>query len=65
MHCVICNEFLSDFEASRIDVRTKKNLDMCNECWSYSKPNTIDNFDLATEADMIDIDNYYHIDDIE
>jgi hypothetical protein len=24
MHCVICNEFLSDFEASRIDVRTRK-----------------------------------------
>ena len=58
MHCQICNVFLSDFEASRIDTRTGKHLDTCNECWSYFKSATIDNFDLATEVDLTEIDSF-------
>jgi len=49
---------LSEFEASRIDTRTGKHLDTCNECWSYFKSATIDNFDLATEVDLTEIDSF-------
>ncbi len=56
MHCVICNEFLTEFEASRIDARTGDFLDTCNRCWVYSKTATIDDFDLATEADLCELD---------
>lgn len=58
MHCQICNSFLTEFESSRIDIRTGEHLDTCNECWSYYKSPTIDNFDLAVESDMVELDEY-------
>ena len=39
MRCVICNEGLTDFEATRKYADTNEFVDMCNHCYSYVKRN--------------------------
>lgn len=35
MHCVQCDKELSDFEATRKDLRDGSYLDLCNTCYRY------------------------------
>lgn len=61
MRCVICNEGLSDFEATRKYADSNKFVDMCNHCYSYVKRSihTIDRDDLLTEQDHVELDTKY------
>jgi hypothetical protein len=56
MRCVICNEELRDFEATRKDPYTKQFLDTCNQCWKATKIASLDNYDLMSEADRAELD---------
>jgi hypothetical protein len=61
MRCVICNEGLSDFEATRKYADSSEFVDMCNHCYSYVKRSvhTIDRDDLLTEQDHVELDTKY------
>lgn len=56
MRCVICDVLLSDFEATRKHADTGDYLDTCNKCLSYTKIPTIDNYDLADNEDIANMD---------
>jgi len=62
MRCKICNEPLSDFEATRKDPYTREFVDTCNVCWRGSKQATLDNFDLMSEADRAELDDVEALD---
>ena len=57
MRCVICNELLTDFEATRKDPYTRGFVDTRNVCWKGSRVATLDNFDLMSEADRSELDD--------
>lgn len=61
MRCVICNEGLTDFEATRKYADTDDFVDMCNHCYSYVKRNihTTEREDLLTEQDHVELDTRY------
>lgn len=61
MRCVICNEGLTDFEATRKYSDTDDFVDMCNHCYSYVKRNihTTEREDLLTEQDHVELDTRY------
>lgn len=61
MRCVICNEGLTDFEATRKYADTNDFVDMCNHCYSYVKRNihTTEREDLLTEQDHVELDTRY------
>lgn len=56
MHCVVCNEFLSEFEATRRNANTGQFLDICNVCFAESGLKDImptrDRKDLVKESDF-------------
>lgn len=56
MHCVICDGFLSEFEATRRNANTGQFLDICNVCFSESGLKNImptrDRKDLVKESDF-------------
>lgn len=67
MRCVICNEGLTDFEATRKYADTDDFVDMCNHCYSYVKRNihTTEREDLLTEHDHAELDiRYDDLDDL-
>lgn len=61
MRCVVCNEGLTDFEATRKYADTDDFVDMCNHCYSYVKRNihTTEREDLLTEQDHVELDTRY------
>ena len=61
MRCVICNEGLTDFEATRKYADNSDFVDMCNHCYSYVKRNihTTEREDLLTEQDHVELDTRY------
>ena len=67
MRCSICDVMLSDFEATRKHADTGEYLDMCCKCISYVNAPTVDNFDLADNEDIanmeeVDVDVDWYID---
>ena len=42
MKCKICDQLLSDYEATKKDTETREYLDTCSYCISMSKPNVVD-----------------------
>lgn len=56
MRCVICDVLLSDFEATRKHADTGEYLDTCCKCMSYTKTPTIDNFNLADNEDLANME---------
>ena len=67
MRCVICNEGLTDFEATRKYADKDQFVDMCNHCYSYVKRSihTTEREDLLTEMDHAELDiRYDDLDDL-
>lgn len=65
MHCITCNEELTDFEATRKHANSYQFVDMCNECISAAGITTLDRFDLADENDLASLDNQLILQDDE
>jgi hypothetical protein len=55
MRCLACNKNLSDFESTRKSAETGEFLDICNDCFFYTKDDitTIDRDDLRSESDTL------------
>ena len=64
MRCSICNEALSEFEATRRNAHTGQFLDICNHCFVESGLKDImptrDRKDLVKESDFDMIDENEH-----
>lgn len=56
MRCQICNEVLTDFEATRRIQRTRVYFDLCNPCFKSIDTNlpVADRKDLMTHRDFVD-----------
>ena len=54
MHCVACNQLLTDFESTRKNAITKDYVDLCKRCFEDVKGlfPVIERKDLITEADL-------------
>ena len=63
MRCAICDVMLSDFEATRKHADTGEYLDLCCKCISFVKAPTVDNFELADNEDLANMETLD--DDIE
>lgn len=56
MHCVSCNEMLTDSESCRKDPLTKEYLDLCSYCLSMSKPYNIERIDEESKYLKFNVD---------
>ena len=56
MRCAVCDVMLSDFEATRKHADTGEYLDLCCKCIAYVKAPTIDNFELADNEDLANME---------
>ncbi len=54
MHCVACNQLLTDFESTRKNAITKDYVDLCKRCFEDVKGlfPVIERKDLITESDL-------------